>query len=390
MNMQHFEPSGLLVFYGVHSNTRRGVQSRTSMRFQLLVDFESFWASLARDIHQARAYTFVQTFSFEGDRIGKQLSDALSASAAIDKRILVDSFSKIVLSDRILYAPANWGNETLRHEARETRRLHSTLAGAAVQIKYSNPFGLSPRRFLTRNHKKLIVIDDRVAYIGGINFSEHNAAWHDLMLRIEDCDVASFLRDDFLACWQGHSARSTQSFPGIELYTLNGRANSAAFSKVLELIDRAEGSIFVESPYVTAPFYDRLGDARRRGVQVTIVTPKTNNWNHFADYTKWEANRCGIDLRLFKKGMSHLKAMLIDNRFLVAGSSNFDFLSYHVYEEIVAIITEPEVIADFRRQVLAVDLANSESGEEQIGHRGSSWSRLRLRLFNKGLATLLE
>lgn len=360
------------------------------MKFQLLVDFDSFWASLSRDIQTAAACTFVQTFSFEGDRIGQMLAELLSASPAPDRRILVDSFSKVVLSDKFLYAPGNWSDAELLCEVKETRRLHATLGSAGVQIKYGNPFGFSPRRLLTRNHKKLIVIDDRTAYIGGINFSEHNAAWHDMMLRIEDVEVAQFLREDFLACWQGRSARAARSFAGIELHTLNGRSNPAAFSKVLELIDGAQGSIFVESPYVTCPFYDRLRDARGRSVQVTIVTPKTNNWNYFADYAKWEATRCGIDLRLFKNGMSHLKAMLIDDRYLVVGSSNFDFLSYHVYEEIVAIITEPQLIADFRRQVLEVDLANSERIEEQIGAGASGWSRLRLRLFNKGLATLLD
>src|SRR5712664_2474623 len=99
------------------------------MRFQLLVDFDSFWASLSRDIHQAEAYTYVQTFSFEGDRIGKMLAQLLSSSPAPDKRILVDSFSKVVMSDKFLYAPGNWANGELRHEVSETRRLHDTLAG---------------------------------------------------------------------------------------------------------------------------------------------------------------------------------------------------------------------------------------------------------------------
>jgi len=360
------------------------------MRFQLLVDFDGFWASLSRDIHEARGSAFVQTFSFEGDRIGTMLADALSASEARDKRILVDSFSRVVLSDKFLYAPGNWGDRNLRNEVKETRRLHAVLEEAAVQIKYGNPFGWSPRRFLTRNHKKLIEIDDQITYIGGINFSEHNAAWHDMMLRIDDREVASFFRDDFLRCWQGQSAKASKSLVGIELHTLNGHSNAATFSKVLKLIDDADSSIFVESPYVTFPFYDRLRDARKRGVEVTIVTPKANNWNHFADYAKWEAARCGIDLRLLKNGMSHLKAMLIDDRYLIAGSSNFDFLSYHVYEEFVAIITEAQLIADFRRQVLEVDLAHSERVEDQLSSHVSGWSRLRLRLFNKGLATLLE
>lgn len=359
------------------------------MRFQLLVDFDSFWASLSHDIQTAEAYTFVETFSFEGDRIGKLLAESLSASNCADKRLLVDSFSKIVLSDKFLYAPRNWVDAELRREVRETKQLHADLAGAGVQVKYGNTFGCSPRRFLTRNHKKLIVIDDRVAYLGGINFSEHNAAWHDMMLRIEDADAARFLQEDFLACWQGRSQPATRSLAGIELHTLNGRRNSAAFARVLELIDGAQSSIFVESPYVSWPFYDHLRDARGRGVPVTIVTPKTNNWSRFADYAKWEAARCGIDLRLSSNGMSHLKALLIDDRQLVVGSSNFDFLSYHVYEEIVAIITEPQLLADFRRQVLEVDLANSERVEEQGDARASAWSRLRLKLFNKGVATLL-
>ena len=64
-----------------------------------------------------------------------------------------------------------------------------------MQVKYGNPFGFSPRGWLTRNHKKLIVIDDRITYIGGINFSEHNAAWHDMMLRIDDVAVGRFFHN---------------------------------------------------------------------------------------------------------------------------------------------------------------------------------------------------
>src|SRR5258708_17859313 len=153
---------------------------------ELLVDFSEFWSRLSEDIASAQRSVFVQTFAFEGDQVGKKLSDALLSSPAKDKRLLADSFTRVVLSDRFRYLPANLLDEELRDEARETSAMIACLKRAGVAVKFTNPYGPSPRRVLSRNHKKLIVIDEAIAYIGGINFSEHNAAWHDMMLRIDD------------------------------------------------------------------------------------------------------------------------------------------------------------------------------------------------------------
>ena len=360
------------------------------MKIDLLVDFEAFWSSLAADLSVASDRVLVQTFSFEGDRVGRLLADALIESPARDKRILVDSISRVVLSDQCLYTPRNWFNKDLAAERAATRDLQAELNYRGVQIKYGNHFGASPRRLLTRNHKKLIVIDNRVAYIGGINFSEHNAAWHDMMLRIEDPAIAEFFREDFRGCWSGKSISRSQEFPGAQMHTLDGRANRGVFKHVLALIERAQSSIFISSPYISFPFYDYLKEASRRGVIITILTPRMNNWPYFSDYARWESARCGLNLRFYTKGMSHLKAMLIDDRELIVGSSNFDYLSYRVYEEIVAIISEPQLIANFRRQVMVPDLRDSEPPEELGTIRQSVWADLRLKLFNKGLTVLLE
>jgi len=102
-----------------------------------------------------------------------------------------------------------------------------------------------------------------------------------------------------------------------------------------------------------------LREASRRGVDVKVVTPEANNWSYFSNYARLESARSNIDLRLYQRGMTHLKAMLIDDQYLIAGSSNFDYLSYRLYQEIVAIITDAETIADFRERVLLPDLANS-------------------------------
>src|SRR5436853_672192 len=196
---------------------------------ELLVNFSEFWARLSGDIASAQQSVFVQTFAFEGDAVGKQLSRALLSSPAADKRILADSFTRVVLSDRFRYAPANLFDDELRQEAGETSAMLAQLEAGRIKIKFTNPYGLSPRRLLSRNHKKLIVIDNQVAYIGGINFSEHNAAWHDMMLRIEDRDAVAFLREDFISTWNGRDRVACEQFDGIEFLTADGRNNQAAF-----------------------------------------------------------------------------------------------------------------------------------------------------------------
>jgi cardiolipin synthase len=358
------------------------------VRMDLLVDFDAFWRSLSADVARARARVYTQTFSFEGDATGLALADALLQTAAPDRRVLVDSFTRFVLSDKLLYAPANWFNRELRAEQRATREMTTRLQAGGTQLRFTNPPGLSPRRWLARNHKKLIVIDDSVVYLGGINFSDHNAAWHDLMLRVEDEGVAEFFRADFEATWEGRNRLASASFPELEIHTVDGRENPSKFARALELIAAAQTEIYVASPYVTFPFYEALGAAQGRGVTVRIVTPEANNWRIFSDYARWEAGRAGLDLRFYQPGMSHLKAMLIDNRQLILGSSNFDYLSYRLHQEIIAVITAPALIEQFRLQALEPDLARSLPAGDLPPHVSKRRLEWKIKSLTAGLRWL--
>src|SRR5438067_11788512 len=305
------------------------------MPSELLVTFKEFCPRLREDILSARDSISNQTLTLEGDPVGSQLSEVLLSSRAADNRILADSFTRIVLSDRFRYSPANLFDRSLRDEARATAAMTRALRNRGVRIRYTNGYGATPRRLLSRNHKKLIVIDDRAAYIGGINFSEHNASWHDMMIRMDDANTIAFLANDFRSTWDGGDQMASGSFDGVDLLTLDGRGNRAAFQRVIDLIDRAKESIFVESPYITFPFYERLREASRRDVDCKVITPAANNWSYFSNYARLESARSKIDLRLYQRGMTHLKGMLVDDQYLVAGSSNFDYLSYRLYQEIV-------------------------------------------------------
>jgi len=357
------------------------------MPTELLINFNEFWSRLSADIYAAKESVFIQTFALEGDSIGKQLSDALLASGAKDKRILADSFTRIILSDRVRYAPSNLFDPKLKEEARATELMRTQLESAGVKIKFTNPYGASLRKLLSRNHKKLIVIDGRVAYVGGINFSEHNAAWHDMMFRIDELAAVEFLHQDFVFTWEGRERPAHRVWEDVELLTLDGRDNRRAFHRVLELIDHAQRRIFVESPYITFPFYERLRAAAGRGVEVKIVTPEQNNWRLFRNYARLESARSGIDLRLYR-GMSHLKAMLIDDDYLIAGSSNFDYLSYRLYQEVIAIFTDRTLLNEFRERVMRPDLATATTVECHASEIGKRWLNWQTKLIDVAVNVL--
>lgn len=320
-------------------------------KYELLVGSDAFWARAEADIAAARRRVLVQAMTFEGDRAGRSVGQAVAASAAEDRRVLVDDYTRFVISDRFVYSPHALLDPDFRAEVQSTRGMFDAMQTAGAGVRVTNPAGPLLAGFAYRNHKKLIVADN-AAYLGGINFSDHNFSWHDLMLRIDDAQVSNLLTRDFDATYTGRSQSWTTEAGDIVLHGLDGRDNHSGFASIIGLIDQAEHEIAVISPYLTFPFTDALARASARGVEVKLVTPGPNNKPTVRDYLLWTAARAGWDVRLTRE-MIHLKGMLIDDRKLVLGSSNFDFVSYWIEEELVAVISNTGLIRDFRERVLA-------------------------------------
>jgi cardiolipin synthase len=329
------------------------------MRFRLLVDAEEFTAQLLEDISAARRSVYVQAMTFDADHSGGAVARMIADASAPDRRVLIDTVSRSIVSDRFVFAPRNWLDPELRHEWRATRNLPKELRSHGVAVRIGNPFGPLWLRFFARNHKKLIVIDRKVSYLGGINFSDHNFAWHDMMLRIDDPDIAAFLEEDFLSTWEGRNQCASRSFPGLDIHLLDGRSNARAFEPILEAIRAASEEVFIESTYFALPFFDRLREIGPGRPPTRLLTSEVNNWPQMRDYIPWEAWRSGIELRLYPGRLTHLKAILVDGRTLIMGSANFDFFSHGVYQEIVAVVRDPEVSASFQERIVVPDLKKS-------------------------------
>jgi len=314
--------------------------------------------ALQADTEAARQRVWTQTLSFEGDSAGQRLARILRESRASDKRILVDEFTRFVQNDRFLFSPKSLLDGELREEVNETYRLLRELVQDGVGVRWGSPWGFLGRRAAWRDHKKLIVIDEDICYLGGINFTEHNFEWHDMMIRIEHPDVTAFCAQVFDRSWSGVRSSESGLFHGLELLTIDP-PDLSPYERVWSLIANAEEEVFVQSAYITLPLTDALGEAARRGVRVRVLSPEGNNIPLFRRYIIWEAKRHGFDLN-FMPGMTHMKAILIDGKTLIVGSANFHFTGHWTLSEIVAVVTDPGLVQEFVRRVVQPDWADSK------------------------------
>lgn len=353
--------------------------------FELHIGSAAFWQRAALDIAAARRRVLVQAMTFEGDQAGLAVAQAIGAGRAADRRVLVDDYTRHVINDTFLKASAD---PAIHAEAAATWAMFAGLRDAGVGVRVTNPIGRNWLRYPLRNHKKLIVVDD-AAWIGGINFSDHNYAWHDMMLRIEDPAVADWLAGTFTADWDGTPRPSRRAFGGeLELLNLDGVDNAAQFAPLLKLFRQARRSIEVISAYPTFPFVEAFATAAIRGAAVTIFTPRPSNKPVVRDYLLTRTARSGIAVRLLPD-MTHVKAALIDDEVLVLGSSNFDFVSYRTSADHIAVIRDRTLIDQAKARLFAPARQGSTppTAADQRGWRGLA-SNLVLRTADTIIARL--
>lgn len=255
-----------------------------------LMNGTEFWPGVERDIAAARNTIELQTLSLEDDPAGWKLAQALLASRAHRKRVIVDRLSL------------------------QRRELES----AGVQVRFSHPVAAMLHRLPARSHKKTITVDGHLSYFGGSNFSD---PWDDLMVRAENERIADALAADFEASWRGRQRGCYVRADGIELHTLDGNSNRQAIDMLFTRLHLARKEVLVSGACLTPSLRDHLGRVTERGVRVTVVRP----------------------------GESHLKAILIDASCLVLGSASLDC---HAHQAVLAYITDAAAFTQFRTRVL--------------------------------------
>ena len=306
-------------------------------QLRLLTNLE-FVQDLRQSLAAAERRILVQVMTFDGDAAGLAVADLLAEAAGrgVDVRLLVDCFALRYVSDRKATDPS------VRDEAAETKTMFDRLRAAGVDVTFTQPFG--PVKFfgMSRNHKKLYVVDDH-AYLGGINISDHNFAWRDFMVRTTDPATIEAVAEDFARTEQG----DRRSVNGAVL------TNSEIEPAFTRLVHEATASLVLASPYSLDLGIVKLLGQARASVK-TVITARQNNyrWLRTAEPYIWSRlARAGIELSTYPD-FFHARFLLADDAKLLVGSSNFSRHSFRCNQEICMLITDAGFIADFKSRML--------------------------------------
>lgn len=332
-------------------------------RFRLLVGPDAFLESLKADLVNCRHSLLVQFSTFEGDDSGSAFADLLvaKANAGVDVRLTVDYYSDAVLSDT--YPTLIHRRRAVNRERQKTWALFDALQANGVKMRRTAPMGPFWIYALYRDHKKMIVLDNRVAYVGGINISDHNFAWHDFMVRIEG-DLARDLATDYCTSWDGQTTAYDRPTPGTDFVLNQCAGRYSIFEEILAMIGRAKDEIVIESPYVLGDHIEAaLLAAAKRGVQVRLIIPFHSNkvvFHWWYPASLWRLNHANISYYGYQgeHNMTHAKLVIVDSQWVTFGSLNMFELEGLTQKELNIFSSDPDLIAQLR-QFTEQDMASS-------------------------------
>ncbi len=285
------------------------------MRGKFYTTSASAWGGMLRSIIGAKESIYLEMYIFDGDTKGYDFLRELEIKAQVGVRVVV-----------VLDALGSFG---LANDAIERLR----TAGAEV-LFFSYWF--------RRTHRKMLIIDESVVFIGGVNISEQFARWRDLQVRLSG-RVAKIAVRSFAHIYHECGGKNP-IFAFTKEPRLLGRARAwflesgvrETFYRLQthyeEHIDAAEKSIILVTPYlIPHPWMvTRLHRAVMRKVSVTIIIPRTTDHTYVDRINYYYASqfeKIGVHC-LIGGAMNHAKVMLVDDRIGTMGSQNLDTLSF--------------------------------------------------------------
>lgn len=354
-----------------------------SNTFQLLVGAEAFVREFAASIPHCKTRLFVQFSTFEGDSSGQTFADFLlnRAQHGVDVRMLLDCYSEVVLSD--IYPIFIHKMKQVRQERAQTHQLLHSMRNQGIQIQRTAPPGPFGIYMLHRDHKKMVILDDHTAFVGGINVSDHNYAWHDFMVKIQG-PLVQDLMTDFCSTWNGATQPFDTPVPGGDFILNQCAGRYPIFEEILRMIDRSESSIVIESPYLLGDRIENaLAAAAERGVQMTIIMPYHNNkWIYRFWVRTLHRRLAHPNVTIYgyqgRHHMTHAKLVLVDNQRATFGSLNMFELEGATQKELNVFTSNPDFIAQLQALIQA-DIQKSVA----LSPPRYAWGRFTYRMAYK-------
>ncbi len=327
------------------------------------------YSDMLTDIAQARHTIYFETFIIKDDDMGQRFRAAFEAAAArgVDVFIMTDTFGTLNQNPRVRRMP----------------RMEHLHAMAFPLVRTGIFTGRS--RDKGRDHRKILTIDQSVAYVGGFNIGlEHATKWRDTHIRISG-PVSAELRDTFADMWNSYRkkehpvirARERMPWDPSLRAVLNSPASNTFPIQALYLdaLNRASERAWITMAYFIpdAAMMDALVDAARRGVDVRILIPEYSN--HV--YTDWVGRPhyqrllgSGVRIFLYRDAMIHAKTMTMDSRWSTVGTANIDRISLRGNFEINMSILDTG-FSHLMERVFEHDLTNAYELTRQAWERRS-------------------
>jgi cardiolipin synthase len=283
---------------------------------------EDLYRDMLHAINQAKSRIFFESFIWKGDAVGQAFKDALidAANRGVKVYVVFDEFANLVVPRSFFVFPKNIAV-----------RRHPLVAS-----------GFRFPRNTGRDHRKLLVVDDHVGFIGGYNIGSLYATdWRDTHARLTG-DIVWDVQNAFVDFWNLWSGRHRAALPDFgsaswqpEIRIHRNIPRNMVYpirGMYLNAVDRASHHIYMTHAYFI-PDNDVLAAlvrAARRGVDVRIIIPAESNhivadWLSRGFYSHLLRN--GVRLLLYQGAMVHAKTATIDGQWSTIGTANIDRLS---------------------------------------------------------------
>lgn len=326
----------------------QGKENLNCNDYQLLRNGEEKFPDVLYELNKAKSFIHMEYYAWENDVRGNQIKDALikKAKEGVTVRVIYDDYGS---------------NGIIKNIVKELKKGNVDVY-PIIEIKFK---GLASR-INHRDHRKIIIIDGIVGYVGGINISDRydnsidtGLYWRDTHIKITGETVLNLQRHfivNWNICQPNKLTYSDELFPEVTDLNLGNRKELAQIVAggpiyqipnimltYLKIFTLAEEKLYITNPYFipNSSILDGIKQAAISGVDVRIIVPKKSDsalvGAASAFYFK-ELLEVGVKIFLYKKGFIHAKTVIADSYLSVVGTANMDIRSFDLNFEIMSVI----------------------------------------------------
>lgn len=333
----------------------------TGNSIETFINGEYKFERLIRDIRAAKNFIHIEYYIFRLDSLGKTIIEELKKKVdeGVEVRLLVDGM----------------GSKSLR--GKQIKYIRSL--GIKFHVFFPGILPYLNIRLNFRNHRKIVVIDGKIGYVGGFNVGDEYVNkgnqfdfWRDTHVRIQG-EAVNELNKRFILDWDYASEGEFKDYSkyfvnekeygdiGIQIIS-SGPDHKEEYIKhaYMKIINNAKKNVYIQTPYLVPdePMKEALKIAALSGIDVRIMVP--GKPDHF--FMEWilsanmgELLECGVKIYRYQKGFIHSKTIVSDGKVSSIGTANLDIRSFQLNFEINAIIFD-KIFAKEQERIFEKDI----------------------------------